>query len=266
MINSFVSSRLPLLLLCICTGISVGACTQNVPIGTSSDALEQSDGSSIEDEPFEEETLGDEDLVSLPSGDFEPFREAVNTALAATELNETAETTEDWREVAIQWTRAIELMKAVPKSHEKYDIAQQRALEAYPKNLAYAQGKAGEDSLPEFTVDDAKMTKVDFGEGWPFVVDGEIMCERISSGEYVVDLVTLHSIDRVYAVNLPAQSRSEENGWKEIDDIWRDSPFGSGKVPINWVIWRGEDLCDNPLEAPEIPDSDDNDDDNEETE
>ncbi|MEM9218070.1 MAG: hypothetical protein AAGD25_27475 [Cyanobacteria bacterium P01_F01_bin.150] len=257
MINSFVlSSRFPLLLLCICAGISVGACTRNAPIGESSDTLEQGDVSSVEDGAIEGETSNDDTLVSSSSSNFDPFRDAVNTALAATELNESAETTTDWREVAIQWTRAIELMKAVPKSHEKYDVAQQRASEAYPKNLAYAQGKAGEDALPEFTVDDAKMTKVDFGEGWPFVVDGELMCERISAGEYVVDLVTLHSIDRVYAVNLPAQSRAEEKDWKKIDEIWRDSPFGSGKVPINWVIWRGEDLCDNPLEA-----SDSNDDD-----
>ena len=262
MINSLLSSRLPLLLLCLCTGILAGACTRNTPVATSSDVLEQSDVSA-EDEAFEAETLSDDEVTSPPSGDFDPFREAVNTALAATELNETAETTEDWREVAIQWTRAIELMKAVPKSHEKYDVAQQRALEAYPKNLAYAQGKAGEDALPEFTVDDAKMTKIDFGEGWPFVVDGELMCERISAGEYVVDLVTLHSIDRVYAVNLPAQSRAEEKDWQKIDEIWRDSPFGSGKVPINWVIWRGEDLCDNPLEAQEV--SDDADDEEGET-
>ena len=255
MINSFLFSRLPLLALCFCAGTLVGACTRNTPVATPSDALEQSDVS-IEDETLVGETLSNDEGASSPSGDFDPFRDAVNTALAATELNETAETTEDWRAVAVQWTRAIELMKAVPKSHEKYDVAQQRALEAYPKNLAYAQGKAGEDALPEFTVDDAKMTKIDFGEGWPFVVDGELMCERISAGEYVVDLVTLHSIDRVYAVNLPAQSRADERGWQKIDEIWRDSPFDSGKVPINWVIWRGEDLCDNPLEAKEVSDDD----------
>lgn len=249
MIKSFLSSRLPLLLLCVCTGILAG-CTRSTPLASSSDISEQGSVSAAEDESLRAEAIA-------TSSDFDPFRDAVNTALAATELNETAETSEDWREVAIQWTRAIELMKAVPKSHEKYDIAQQRALEAYPKNLAYAQGKAGEDALPEFTVDDANMTKVDFGEGWPFVVDGELMCERISAGEYVVELVTLHSIDRVYAVNLPAQSRAEENGWKNIDEIWRDSPFGSGKVPINWVIWRGEDLCDNPLEAQPVDEESD---------
>ena len=143
MINSFVSSRLPLLLLCLCTGIAAGACTRTLPVDPSSDALEQSDVSE-QGEASEDELVSDEGLVSSPSSDFDPFRDAVNTALAASELNETAITTADWREVAIQWTRAIELMKAVPKDHEKYDVAQQRALEAYPKNLAYAQGKAGE--------------------------------------------------------------------------------------------------------------------------
>lgn len=264
MLNSFLLSRLPLLLLCLFAGIGLGSCTQNTG-GSSSNSLEQVDDSSagastVEDPDSSEEDSSEEeggeeidadntDYIASTSGDFDPFRDAVNTALAATDLNETAESTTDWREVALQWQRAIELMKAVPKSHEKYDVAQERALETYPKNLAYAQGKAGEDALPEFTTEDARMTKIDFGEGWPFVVDGELKCDRISAGEYVVDLVTLDSIDRVYAVNLPAQSRAEENGWRKIDEIWRDSPFGSGKVPINWVIWRGEALCENPLEA-----------------
>ena len=183
---------------------------------------------------------------NVDADDFDPFRNAVETALEATELNGTAQTSKEWRAVAEKWQQAIELMKAVPKSHEKYEVAQQRAFEAYPTNLAYAQGKAGEDALPEFTTDDDKMTKVDFGEGWPFVVDGELVCERISAGEYVVDLVTLNSLGQVYAVNLSAQSRAQEHNWRNIDEIWRDSPLGEGKVPINWVIWRGEALCNMP--------------------
>ena len=238
MIRLFPFRRLPLLLL-LGVGLLAGACATQSPGENSSNAVDQDEAASSRDV--------DPTANTQPSGDFDPFRRAVETALEAAELNKTAQTGAEWRRVAEQWQKAIELMKAVPKSHEKYDVAQQRALEAYPQNMAYAQGRAGEDALPEFTTDDAKMTKIDFGEGWPFVVDGEVMCERISAGEYVVDLVTLNSLDYTYAVNLPAQARAQEREWRHIDEIWRDSPLGNGKVPINWVIWRGESLCDAPL-------------------
>ncbi|NET11200.1 MAG: DUF2511 domain-containing protein [Merismopedia sp. SIO2A8] len=242
MIKPFSPYVLSFVLL-IGAGITVGACTRNPSLSTAPDAANAaaSDASLLANDTGH--------ASASTTKEFNPFRDAVELAIEAAELNEIAETSQDWRDVAEKWRRAIELMKAVPETHEKYDIAQQRALEAYPQNLAYAQGRAGEDALPEYTTDDDQLTKVDFGEGWPFVVDGQIKCERINAGEYVVDLVTMDSLDRVYAVNLPAQSRAKERNWQKIDEIWRDSPLGDGKVPINWVIWRGESLCDAPLEG-----------------
>ncbi|MGK7890586.1 MAG: hypothetical protein AB4042_14745 [Leptolyngbyaceae cyanobacterium] len=248
--NKLFSGRPALALLITLVGFLIGSCTLpfSDPNQTNPGTV-GSNGSNPTTTATDDSALAQGEGESATTDDFDPFRLAVETALEATELNQTAETGEEWRTVAEKWRQAIELMKAVPPSHEKYDIAQQRALEAYPTNLAYAQGRAGEDALPEFTTEDDKMTKVDFGEGWPFVVDGELMCERISAGEYVVDLVTLQSLGQVYAVNLPAQSRAQDRNWRRIDEIWRDSPMGEGKVPINWVIWRGESLCDAPLEG-----------------
>lgn len=175
---------------------------------------------------------------------FDPFRDAVNTAMNAAELTQTAQTPEEWRVIAEQWRAAIEMMKAVPASHPRYDVAQQRALEEYPRNLDYAQSKAGDQALPDLTADDDKLTQVDFGEGWPFVVDGEISCERVNAGNYTISLVTFESVGRVFAVNAPAQARAAERGWLDMNEIWRDSPIDGGKAPMTWVVMRGEALCD----------------------
>lgn len=238
MIKPFSPYYLSFIVL-VSAGIAVGACTRDPSISTTTpDAANAVPSGGVQ---------SSNDVSPSPSDEFNPFHDAVEVAIEAAELNETAVTSEEWRTVAEQWSKAIELMKAVPETHEKYDVAQQRALEAYPQNLAYAQGRAGENALPEYTTEDDKMTKVDFGEGWPFVVDGQLKCERVKAGEYVVDLVTMESLDRVYAINLPAQSRAQERNWQDIDEIWRDSPLGDGKVPVNWVIWRGEALCDAPI-------------------
>lgn len=175
---------------------------------------------------------------------FEPFRDAINTAMKAAELTQTAATESDWRRVAQHWQTAIEMMKAVPPDHPKYAIAQQRASETYPKNFSYAQSKAGSEAIVLPTADDAKLTQIDFGEeAWPFMIDGELMCEQVQSGSYTVKLLTLHGAGHTFAVNGPAQARQIERSWQDIRMVWRNSPLGDGRVPMNWVIMRGEALC-----------------------
>jgi len=68
----------------------------------------------------------------------DPFREAVNQAMSAAKLTQTAKTVQQWNIVAHQWLEAIELMRSVPPSSAKYSIAVQKAGE-YARNLAYAQ-------------------------------------------------------------------------------------------------------------------------------
>lgn len=67
----------------------------------------------------------------------DPFQEAVNKALSASKLVQSAKTEADWNEVALQWQEAIDLMKIVPASHPNHALAQKKAAE-YQKNLKYA--------------------------------------------------------------------------------------------------------------------------------
>ncbi len=195
-----------------------------------------------------EGTSADSSLVDASTvEDVEPFRDAVATATNAADLTQIAETPDDWHHIARLWQNAINLMKAVPVSHARYDVAQQRAFDEYPKNLDYAQSKAGDSAVLDFTLDDDKLTQVDFGESWPFTVDGEVECERINTGTYDVMLVTLRSIDQIYAVNSQALARAAERGWRDLAEIWRNEDTGTAKVPLQWVVMRGEAQC---LEAP----------------
>ncbi|MEO0409319.1 MAG: hypothetical protein AAF289_18400, partial [Cyanobacteria bacterium P01_A01_bin.135] len=180
---------------------------------------------------------------SQASADFDPFRKAVQQATQAADLGKTASTPADWQEIAQMWQAAQDLMQAVPESHPRYTVAQQRASEDYAANFAIAREKAGLGETPSRTADDDILTKVDFGGGWPFIIDGELRCESIRAGEYEINLVTLHSIGDVYAVNGPAQARAQERGWLSINPVWRNSEDGTAKAPINWVVMRAEASC-----------------------
>ncbi|MGF1537181.1 MAG: hypothetical protein ACFB4J_11955 [Elainellaceae cyanobacterium] len=190
-------------------------------------------------------------LVSSPpkteetqlSDNFDPFDEAVSKATEAVALGQTADTEAEWQTIAEMWQTAADLMRAVPPDHPNYEVAQQRAEEDYIENFQIAQNKAGTAGALEESTDDDKLTKVDFGQGWPFVVDGELRCESVSVSDRELKLVTLHSIGQVYAVNGPAQARASERGWRNVDEVWRSSPIGTGKAPINWVLMRAEADC-----------------------
>jgi hypothetical protein len=77
----------------------------------------------------------------------ESFRWAVNRAMSAAELTQTAQSQKEWSTVAAWWKEAVEFMEAVPRSHPRYDVAQEKVQE-YQNNLAYAisQAKTGTDA------------------------------------------------------------------------------------------------------------------------
>jgi len=77
--------------------------------------------------------------ASLPQSD--PFREAVNKAMSAATTAQTAKSKDEWNLVASQWQEAIALMQAVPSSHPKFTVAQEKAVE-YQSKLEYAQKNA----------------------------------------------------------------------------------------------------------------------------
>jgi hypothetical protein len=69
------------------------------------------------------------------------FKEAVNKAISAATITQSAKSQDDWLLVVSQWQEAVALMKAVPASHSKYTVAQQKIME-YQRNLDYAQNNA----------------------------------------------------------------------------------------------------------------------------
>jgi hypothetical protein len=71
----------------------------------------------------------------------ETFRQAVNHAMRAAELTQTAENEQQWRDVMKNWAEAIYLMQSVPQSSSHYAIAQQKVFE-YTNNLNYARQEA----------------------------------------------------------------------------------------------------------------------------
>ncbi|NES65177.1 MAG: hypothetical protein F6K24_07885 [Okeania sp. SIO2D1] len=63
----------------------------------------------------------------LPPPD--PFKLAVNRAISAAEMAQSAQTKIEWEAVASQWQDATEFMKIVPASHPKYKQARKKIIE-----------------------------------------------------------------------------------------------------------------------------------------
>ncbi|MBD2569179.1 hypothetical protein [Anabaena lutea] len=66
------------------------------------------------------------------------FREAVNQAINAANLTQLAKSQNDWKTVANEWQKSIDMMKSVPVSSPNYAVAQKKILE-YQQNINYAQ-------------------------------------------------------------------------------------------------------------------------------
>lgn len=66
------------------------------------------------------------------------FSEAVNKAIRAAELTQSAKSKAEWNQVASEWESAIAFMQTVPESSPNYAIAQKKAIE-YQANLDYAK-------------------------------------------------------------------------------------------------------------------------------
>jgi hypothetical protein len=80
-------------------------------------------------------------LAIAPTAD--PFRTAVNQAMRAAELTQTATSANDWETVANTWLEAIRLMNITPATNPRYSTAALK-VEEYAKNLAYAQRRMRE--------------------------------------------------------------------------------------------------------------------------
>ncbi|MCC5637377.1 hypothetical protein LC593_16210 [Nostoc sp. CHAB 5844] len=69
------------------------------------------------------------------------FRDAVNQAISAANLTQSAKSQTEWQNIVKQWEAAISMMQSVPLSSPNYAVAQQKIME-YQRNLSYAQKNA----------------------------------------------------------------------------------------------------------------------------
>lgn len=76
--------------------------------------------------------------TTQPIPEAEAFRWAVNRAMSAAELTQTAKSPQEWQQVANWWKEAIELMQAVPISDDRHQLALEKVTE-YQAKFQYAQ-------------------------------------------------------------------------------------------------------------------------------
>ena len=65
-------------------------------------------------------------LSPAPLPQTDPFQQAVNQAMSAATLTQSARSQVEWNAIISQWQEAIELMKAVPDSSLNYQLAQKK--------------------------------------------------------------------------------------------------------------------------------------------
>jgi hypothetical protein len=88
----------------------------------------------------------------------------------------------------------------------------------------------------------AKIMESEYGEKWPLSVQtGTLNCTPLGT----LALVTFTANGITYAVNGTAKARAKQNGWREIDEIWKDNPnpkYGP-KINISPIVEKGLSLC-----------------------
>ncbi|MBE9184974.1 hypothetical protein IQ270_09675 [Microcoleus sp. LEGE 07076] len=72
----------------------------------------------------------------------DPFAESISFATQASNLAQSANSQEDWDEVAALWVQAVAWMQAVPPGSPRRAFAEKKVAE-YTKNLVYSQQQAG---------------------------------------------------------------------------------------------------------------------------
>ncbi|MGB3693035.1 MAG: hypothetical protein WA999_09935 [Spirulinaceae cyanobacterium] len=110
------------------------------PAATESPAAAESPAATGES-PAETESPAAAAPADAPASEV-PFYDAVKNAQEAASLTQTAQTQEEWQEVATSWQDAIALMKAIPEGDTNYEVAQEKVGE-YEGYLQYAQKNAG---------------------------------------------------------------------------------------------------------------------------
>lgn len=164
--------------------------------------------------------------ASQPIPESEAFRWAVNRAMSAAQLTQTAQSPEEWQQVTTWWKEAVELMQAVPPSDDKHEVALAKVTE-YQNNFLYAQGRlkvapnqSGADDLWGIGSRRAAVLKL---QGMPTEIDRyDSMCKEVLHyGKSKVELnnglvATYEDFDRklkVAAADLPLATPESGSSW-----------------------------------------------------
>jgi len=88
--------------------------------------------------------------VSSPatSPEPDPFSQALDTAMSAATITQSAVSPDDWNLVVNRWQEAIALLEKTPSSHPKKQLASQK-IDQYQRNLAYAKEQSVKSSQPK---------------------------------------------------------------------------------------------------------------------
>jgi len=101
--------------------------------------------------------------------------------------------------------------------------------------LVAARLRSGESSGVSVATNTKAISAKEFGEAYPFTVDGELICEG--------GAVLLKVDGSLYAVNGTAQGKYRDAA-KPLDGIWKDDPKMPGtKMSVADVITQGQKLC-----------------------
>lgn len=149
--NTLIISLIPLVAVGIYFGSKLPQLNRvnpSVPVASQSPLSKPSPSPIIESSPIpspspvsspQSSPIPSPSPASSPQSDV--FREAVNKAISAAQLTQSAKSKAEWNQVASEWESAIALMKTVPESSQNYALAQKKAIE-YQGNLEYANRAA----------------------------------------------------------------------------------------------------------------------------
>lgn len=114
---------------------SVSTSSQSLPAVPTSPALSVANPPELPSQPAASSR------VNQLSTESELYSLALDKAIAAVTLSESATCRDDWLLVASQWKEAINSLKAIPKSSRNYDRVA-KMLAQYQRKLAYAEKQA----------------------------------------------------------------------------------------------------------------------------
>lgn len=89
------------------------------------------------------------------------------------------------------------------------------------------------------------VTRKEFAANWPLKLDVvTLRCKWPDSQRPQLHALLVEVGGDFYALNGTARAHAKANGWRDVQEIWRDDPRNPGlKVPLTPLIERAQALC-----------------------